>query len=75
LTDEKSHEFISAEYPWFLSTFDSHPFPIQRTDAIRYFVLAYFGGIYIDLDNSYNRRLDPLLLPSIGTSYSAYGNQ
>jgi mannosyltransferase OCH1-like enzyme len=24
-------------------------------------VLAYYGGIYIDLDDGYNRRLDPLL--------------
>jgi len=60
-TDEKSREFISAEYPWFLATFDSYPFPIQRADAIRYFVLAFYGGIYIDLDDGCNRRLDPLL--------------
>jgi mannosyltransferase OCH1-like enzyme len=60
-TDEKSREFISAEYPWFLSTFDSYRFPIQRADAIRYFVLAFYGGIYIDLDDGCNRRLDPLL--------------
>ncbi|KAI9746585.1 MAG: hypothetical protein M1818_000298 [Claussenomyces sp. TS43310] len=60
-TDAASRNFIAAEYPWFLTTFDSYPFPIQRADAIRYFVLAYFGGIYIDLDDGCNRRLDPLL--------------
>jgi len=60
-TDEKSRDFIATEYPWFLSTFDSYPFPIQRADAIRYFVLAFYGGIYIDLDDGCNRRLDPLL--------------
>lgn len=60
-TDEKSREFIRAEYPWFLETFDNYPFPIERADAIRYFVLAYYGGIYIDLDDGCNRRLDPLL--------------
>jgi mannosyltransferase OCH1-like enzyme len=63
-------------YPWFLETFDGYPYPIQRADAIRYFVLHHFGGIYIDLDdvrallspsdstNSFqgcNRSLDPLL--------------
>ncbi|KAM3071900.1 CSG1/SUR1-like protein [Clarireedia jacksonii] len=60
-TDAKSREFIAAEYPWFLETFDNYPFPIQRADAIRYFVLAFYGGIYIDLDDGCNRRLDPLL--------------
>lgn len=60
-TDKKSREFIAAEYPWFLETFDGYEFPIQRADSIRYFVLAHFGGIYIDLDDGCNRRLDPLL--------------
>ncbi|GAO48658.1 hypothetical protein SAICODRAFT_59077 [Saitoella complicata NRRL Y-17804] len=60
-TDEKSRDFIAAEYPWFLDTFDSYPYPIQRADVIRYFVLAHYGGVYIDLDDGCNRRLDPLL--------------
>ncbi|THV52294.1 hypothetical protein BGAL_0083g00180 [Botrytis galanthina] len=60
-TDEASRAFIATEYPWFLDTFDSYPFPIQRADSIRYFVLAHYGGIYIDLDDGCKRRLDPLL--------------
>lgn len=40
-----------VRYPWFLETFDGYPYPIQRADAIRYFVLHHFGGIYIDLDD------------------------
>ncbi|KAF2868533.1 nucleotide-diphospho-sugar transferase [Massariosphaeria phaeospora] len=60
-TDKKSREFIAAEYPWFLETFDGYKYPIQRADAIRYFVLHHFGGIYIDLDDGCNRSLDPLL--------------
>ncbi|KAF2733540.1 mannosyl phosphorylinositol ceramide synthase SUR1 [Polyplosphaeria fusca] len=60
-TDKKAREFIAAEYPWFLETFDAYPYPIQRADAIRYFVLHHFGGIYIDLDDGCNRSLDPLL--------------
>ena len=40
-----------CRYPWFLETFDNYQFPIQRADAIRYFVLAHYGGIYIDLDD------------------------
>ncbi|KZF21317.1 glycosyltransferase family 32 protein [Xylona heveae TC161] len=60
-TDKKSREFIATEYPWFLETFDNYEYPIQRADSIRYFVLSHFGGIYIDLDDGCNRRLDPLL--------------
>ncbi|KAI9741912.1 MAG: hypothetical protein M1834_000301 [Cirrosporium novae-zelandiae] len=60
-TNEKSREFIATEYPWFLETWDGYPYPIQRADAIRYFVLSHFGGVYIDLDDGCNRRLDPLL--------------
>ncbi|KAG9811972.1 putative MIPC synthase subunit, partial [Aureobasidium melanogenum] len=43
-TDAASREFIAAEYPWFLETFDNYEFPIQRADSIRYFVLAHYGG-------------------------------
>ncbi|KIW09136.1 uncharacterized protein PV09_00073 [Verruconis gallopava] len=65
-TDKASREFIAAEFPWFLETFDGYAFPIQRADAIRYFVLAHYGGVYIDLDDGCQRRLDPLL------TYSAW---
>lgn len=55
-----SRNFIESEYPWFLDTFDNYKYPIMRADAIRYFVLAYYGGTYIDLDDGCNRSLDPL---------------
>lgn len=60
-TDSRSRQLVAAEYPWFLNTFDSYSYPIQRADAIRYFVLAHYGGVYVDLDDGCNRRLDPLL--------------
>ncbi|RKF62994.1 Mannosyl phosphorylinositol ceramide synthase CSH1 [Erysiphe neolycopersici] len=60
-TDIKSRQFIATEYPWFLTTFDAYPYAIQRADAIRYFILAHYGGVYMDLDDGCNRRLDPLL--------------
>ena len=61
-TDASSREFIAQNYRWFLDTFDSYPYPIQRADAIRYFVLHHYGGIYMDLDIGCLRRLDPLLI-------------
>ncbi|EGW32852.1 uncharacterized protein SPAPADRAFT_60194 [Spathaspora passalidarum NRRL Y-27907] len=60
-TDAKARQFISEEFPWFLKTWDSYPYPIQRADAIRYFALVHYGGIYIDLDDGCERKLDPLL--------------
>ncbi|ODQ79781.1 glycosyltransferase family 32 protein [Babjeviella inositovora NRRL Y-12698] len=60
-TDELARDFIAKEYPWFLPTWDAYPYPIERADAIRYFVLSHYGGVYIDLDDGCNRKLDPLL--------------
>ena len=61
-TDASSREFIAEHYSWFLDTFDNYTYPIQRADAIRYFVLYHFGGVYIDLDIGCLRPVDPLLI-------------
>lgn len=61
-TDASSREFIANYYPWFLDTFDGYTYPIQRADAIRYFILHYYGGIYLDLDIGCLRPMDPLLI-------------
>ncbi|KAG0671615.1 hypothetical protein C6P45_000106 [Maudiozyma exigua] len=60
-TDEKAYEFIKANYSWFLKTFEHYKFPMQRFNAIKYFALYHFGGVYIDLDDSCHRKVDPLL--------------
>ena len=60
-TDEMALNFIKEEFPWFLDTFQSYKYPIQRADAMRYFVLLSYGGVYIDLDDGCQRPLDPLL--------------
>jgi mannosyltransferase OCH1-like enzyme len=60
-TDDSAHEFIKENYVWFLPTYESYPYPIMRADVIRYFILYHFGGVYIDLDNGCDRKLDPLL--------------
>ncbi|EMD36796.1 glycosyltransferase family 32 protein [Gelatoporia subvermispora B] len=64
-TDASARKFIAEQYPWFLDTYDTYSYPIQRADAIRYFVLHHFGGIYMDLDMGCLRRLDPLLVHSL----------
>ena len=60
-TDADSRRFLVKQYPWFVETFDNYPHGIQRADAIRYFVLYHFGGIYMDLDIGCVRPMDPLL--------------
>ncbi|KAK3324821.1 nucleotide-diphospho-sugar transferase [Cercophora scortea] len=60
-TDRTSTEFITTEYPWFLSTYQGYAYPVQRVDALRYFLMRHYGGIYVDLDNGCSRSLDPLL--------------
>lgn len=60
-TDADSRAFIAENYPWFLSAFDGYTYAIQRADAIRYFVLHHYGGIYMDLDIGCQRPMDALL--------------
>ncbi|EKG16492.1 hypothetical protein MPH_06268 [Macrophomina phaseolina MS6] len=70
-TDDDANEFIAKEYPWFEETWKSYPHNIQRADALRYFVLVHFGGVYIDLDD-YPAWL-PLTAP-IGVSNDVMGS-
>jgi len=49
-TDARMRSFIQSKYPWFLETYDNYPIPVQRADAVRYFILYTFGGLYVDLD-------------------------
>lgn len=60
-TDESSRQFIAEKYSWFLSTYDSYPYNIMRSDSIRYFILWHYGGVYIDLDCGVDFKIDPLL--------------
>ncbi|KAH8653462.1 nucleotide-diphospho-sugar transferase [Xylariales sp. PMI_506] len=60
-TLESSRAFIEEKYPWFLQTYDGYKYPIQRIDVLRYFLLRYYGGIYIDLDNGCATSLEALI--------------
>lgn len=54
-------EFLTAEYEWFLPIYNNYRYPIQRIDALKYFLLWHYGGVYMDLDIACRRPLDPLL--------------
>ena len=60
-TDTQNREFIRTRYPDFLVRYDSYPYHIQRVDAVRYFILYTFGGLYVDLDFECIHSLERLL--------------
>ena len=60
-TDEDNRNLIATHYAWFLETYDSFPYAIQRADAARYFILYTVGGLYVDLDFHCLRSIEPLI--------------
>ncbi|MFI1332476.1 glycosyltransferase [Streptomyces sp. NPDC020845] len=49
-TDSDNRAFLEEHYAWFLPVYDGYREPIKRADAIRYFLLDHFGGLYVDMD-------------------------
>jgi len=49
-TDDTARDLIKTHYRWFLETYDAYEHNINRADAVRYFILHKYGGIYADLD-------------------------
>jgi mannosyltransferase OCH1-like enzyme len=58
--DADNRAFIADKFPWFLPTFDGYKKNIQRADAVRYFFLYYYGGIYADMDFECLKPVDTL---------------
>ena len=52
--------FIAKFYPWFLPIYERYPREIYRVDAVRYFFLYQFGGLYADMDTECLRPLTQL---------------
>lgn len=59
-TDDMNRQFVKDNYPWFLRTYDAYNSNIKRADAIRYFYMYHFGGVYADLDVKCIRGFDAL---------------
>ncbi|GAX83710.1 hypothetical protein CEUSTIGMA_g11135.t1 [Chlamydomonas eustigma] len=59
-TDASALELIKQRFPWFLETYNAYPYNIQRADAMRYFILFEYGGMYLDLDVQCTKKLDYL---------------
>ena len=61
-TDEDNRAFIAREFPAYLGMYDSYDVHIKRVDAVRYFYLYRYGGVYMDLDFACLRPLERLPL-------------
>jgi mannosyltransferase OCH1-like enzyme len=60
--DNDNRNFIILYFPWFLNTFDSYDVNIKRVDAVRYFYLYKYGGIYVERDFECLKSFDDLLI-------------
>jgi mannosyltransferase OCH1-like enzyme len=60
-TDEMNIDFIKKYFPDFLDQYNNYDFQIQKVDAVRYFILYQFGGVFIDLDFECYRNVETLL--------------
>ena len=65
-TDDDNRALIKEDFPDSLEMFDGYATPIQRADAIRYFILYKYGGVYADLDFEALHPLEPYLVKGAG---------
>ena len=59
--EAENRKFLLEHYPWFLPLYDSYEVPVNRNDAVRYFYLLHYGGVYLDFDVGCLRPLDELI--------------
>ena len=75
--DLDNRAFIELHFPWFLPTYDAYPREILRADAVRYFFLYLFGGLYVDMDTeclgpvSFDTRIGQVWLGQMGQDTSS----
>jgi len=50
LWDKKSCDRLIEKYPEFIDLYNSVKYPIMKVDIIRFIILHYYGGLYLDLD-------------------------
>ena len=58
------NDFLESTCPDFYAYYRAYPFNVQRWDAIRYLILYYIGGLYLDMDYECIEPMDVLLTDS-----------
>ena len=56
-----SDRFVKTFFPEHYDMYKNYPYEIQRCDAVRYFFLYRYGGIYADMDYYCNKPFDDAL--------------
>jgi len=56
-----NRNFIKENFREFFPIYKRYKKNIQRVDAVRYFILKKYGGIYVDLDFQCFENIEPLL--------------
>lgn len=64
-SDQDNLKFITDEFTYFLSKYNSYNHHIKKVDAARYFYMYKYGGIYCDLDFECLKNFDTLLEDNI----------
>jgi len=59
-SSEMNYKVIKERYPWFVKTFDTLNFDVERYDVVRYVYMHSFGGLYHDMDIGFRSSLEPL---------------
>jgi mannosyltransferase OCH1-like enzyme len=60
-TDEMNRDFLKENFSEFLTVYDNYPYNIQRVDAVRYFILLKYGGVFVDLDFRCMKNVEPII--------------
>ena len=50
LWDKKSCDLLIKKYPEFIDLYNNAKYDIMRVDIIRFLILHYYGGLYLDMD-------------------------
>lgn len=74
--DDDNRAFITEHFAWFLPVYNGFPKEIFRADAVRYFFLFTYGGLYADMDSEclvplkLGQRTEAVLLGRMGADPS-----
>lgn len=58
---DNCYQLVKNHYPHHLDMYKNYTYDIQRCDAVRYFILHRYGGVYVDMDYYCNRSLDEVM--------------
>lgn len=65
-------ELIEEKYNFFLKTFDSYNYDIQRIDSARIFILNEYGGLYCDTDIHFFKNVEDLINNNKAVLFESY---